>query len=893
MPVSVQNDHSPLPATPTEWRVAERKTPATTPRSGAAATPANVPGRVGGTVAHGAPSLRGRATPTTAARPRDPVGNAVFQNTHELTSVLEAIGGLQQSPDGELNALAKVMLKQLDRIADACDLITGGPTVGESLVDQWNALSDLAGRGADDPGTLAAGMEAIYNEGSPSTTKLGKALGQIDAWTDQAKALAQERLKYVSQSLTSSSLNVSKHFETKANTNAAAVAVLDDVIAAEEKKGNHAAVAVLAQGKTRFEARQRRLNEVAQERRGEIGRPEEFGGTRKLGGLARILHPFKAAAERSARQKCVAQILSGNGDADVEARGTNEMSVVEDALAQLLEEAGVSGRNARREVAHAFLNILDANPAWQQPIKTEIHLPVVSTPHEESDETGVPTGTAVHDRDADRRHPVPLPVQTRIAQSEIKPAPAALPGYADRGVNARRSAEHAHSTNLAQTTLRDSQGHTMFSGVRHGVLSAYSLTKDGLKGVPDHELERAMTDLLPEDQWKYDSSGKRDVPATMKKVRSTPALVDAMRARANENRAREVVAMAVVGDPELRAAAMKSAADGSAPPTVNLLSLSLLTPDSFRKGVSSNESLMVTDQVKAWGAVAGMQTIQIPDDNGNPMSVHVNVQPVPMNYGVNRGAVKGVAGVHTDELSGWHVSDALNDEALHALFGSDLSNIAASRSGVLGERIRHLESRHRDDVENARIALQKHNLATLRSGGSDAEAANTKRVALEKELQRLENAPNDPGTPLGSVLELARQIGEIHHEGAHRNAGSEPYKMPTRLAVLADLLGVKVAFNCKSGKDRTGELDAEIKHFKLQMAMTGKVPHYKRERTPEEIRHFHEVVTNSGNFEMQQLNTGFTGYKLKGVSAVYRQFGGDGHDDLTASFHGLSGMTSS
>jgi hypothetical protein len=262
-----------------------------------------------------------------------------------------------------------------------------------------------------------------------------------------------------------------------------------------------------------------------------------------------------------------------------------------------------------------------------------------------------------------------------------------------------------------------------------------------------------------------------------------------------------------------------------------------------------------------------------------------------MNYGVNQGAVTGVAGVHTEEVSGWHVSDTLNDAALHSLFGGNLTNIAGSRAGVLGERIGQLESRHRTDLQSALFALQSHNTSVLRSGGRNPEAGNARRMALEAEVKRLQSVPNDTSTPLGSALELARQIGDIHREGAHRNAGSEPYKMPTRLAVLAGLLGVKVAFNCKSGKDRTGELDAEIKHFKLQMATTGKVPHYKRERTPEEIRHFHEVATNGGNFEMQQLNTGFTGYKLKGVGALYKQFGGTGKDEFTSNFHGLSDLT--
>ncbi len=115
---------------------------------------------------------------------------------------------------------------------------------------------------------------------------------------------------------------------------------------------------------------------------------------------------------------------------------------------------------------------------------------------------------------------------------------------------------------------------------------------------------------------------------------------------------------------------------------------------------------------------------------------------------------------------------------------------------------------------------------------------------------------DDQSTPLGAALELIRQIAAIQSEGSYRKAGTEPYKMPVRVAVLAELLGVKVAFNCTNGTGRTGELDAEIKHFKLQMALTGKVPPPDRERTPEEQRHFHEVLTNSGNFEMQRLNTG-------------------------------------
>jgi len=887
MPFTIQNDRSQLPVTANEWRVSASKTSATSSNPAATAFPANVPGQVSGAAAHGAPSLRGRATPTAAARPRNPVGNAVFQNTHALNSVLTSIERLRPGANAELPPLGKAMLQQIDRIAEACGLITGGPAVGESLVDQHNALSQLVQKGAD--AGLEGGMEAIRNQGgSSSGAKVGKELTQIQAWSDQVTALAEDRLKYISQSLSASALSVSKHYETKANMSTAAISVLDEVIATEKAKGNTKSATVLEKGKASFEARELRMRQVAKERSGEIGEPKKFGGTRKFGALGTLLHPMKAHAEKAARAKCAEQIAAGKGDADVEALDTNEMDIVEDALAKILKDAKVSGHDAKREVQHAFLNVLDANPAWGQTISTEMHLPIVtaaaSRPGAGRDPFGIP------DEPKQAQGPQPLPLRTLIVKSEISPAAVHFGSYQGQGVNAHRSTEHIHATNLAHTQLKDSAGNTLFSGVRHGVLSAYGLQKDGVKEkeMPDHELARRMKDLLPDKAWKLDFRGQRDLKATMKAVRSNPRLVEQMRATANKNRAMEVVAMTIASDPALRDAALKSEK-----PTVNILSLSLLTPDAFRSlrgGLHDNEGLMVLDQVDAWGSVAGMQTIDIPVD-GKTVAVQVDVKPVPMNYGVNQGAVKGVAGLHTEEVSGWHVSDTLNDEALHSLFGKNLTHLATSRTGVLGERIGELEARHREELENAILALQTHNIAVMRSGGSNPDAANARRMALEAKVKALESVPNDARTPLGGALALARQIGEIHREGAHRNAGTEPYKMPTRLAVLADLLGVKVAFNCKSGKDRTGELDAEIKHMKLSMAITGEVPHYKRERAPEEIRRFHEVVTNGGNQRMQELNTGFAGYKLQGVSALYQQFGGDGDDALTRNFHGTSHLT--
>ncbi len=898
MTLTIQSDHSQLPlANAEDWKVAGRQ-PVGNARPVTAAPAAEIAGQVGGSSSHGAPPLDGRATPTAAALPRDPLGNAVLRNSNTLTSILNRVERTR-GPDGTLSPRAQGVLQQLGRIADTCDVITGGLAVGETLIEQMNTLTDLARGSPDMPSVLTSGMEALRTiEAGPKDAELDQALEQVAAWTEEVAALAHDRINYLAQSLDSSALSVSKHFETRANMNDAAVAVLEDVI--KNHQGDPKSLESLQKGKATFEARRDRMKQVAQERCNQVGRPEEFGGARKLGKLGALLNPFKARAERNAREKCVSEIVAGRGGVDVETRGTNEMSVVEDALARILKQAKVTGHDAEREVKHAFLEIIDANPQWTRPIKREIHLPVLPAEsgrtHGETAAKLIKEGLYSQSADLERVADLqpapetsPFAVQTLIVNSEITPAPALLPtSYDGKGVNAHRSAEEIHPTNLAQTRLSDSQGNVLFNGVRHGALSAYGITQKGVQEMPDHELQHIMKSLLKDDEWRYRNDQYPDIEATMKAVRQNPALVDKMRARANKNRATEAVVLAVMSNPAVRTTALNKQT-----PQVDLLSLSLVTPDSFRRGKDDNETLMLRDQAEAWKSVSGPQTIEIPDDRGEPVRVQIVVNPVAMNYGVNQGAVKGVAGIHTNAVSGWDVSDTLNDDALHKLFGDDLSKIATARTGLLGGRIKALEDQHRNELAQARQDLNRVtiNIANRRFSES-LPAALTKQAELEAKVQRLEAVPADQSTPLGAALELARQIADIHREGAHRNAGNEPYKMPTRLAVLADLLGVNVAFNCKSGKDRTGELDAEIKHFKLQMMTTGKVPHYERERSPDEIRQFHEVLTNSGNFEMQQLNTGFAGYKLKGVGALYRQFGGDGKDDLTRNFHGLSDLVS-
>ena len=81
-------------------------------------------------------------------------------------------------------------------------------------------------------------------------------------------------------------------------------------------------------------------------------------------------------------------------------------------------------------------------------------------------------------------------------------------------------------------------------------------------------------------------------------------------------------------------------------------------------------------------------------------------------------------------------------------------------------------------------------------------------------------------------------------------------------------MGETPLFNCKSGKDRTGQLDAEVKFLATAADESGgRVP--ALDESMEVWRPVrNDFVFNTGNLEMQRLNTGLPGYKLKGVPGL-------------------------
>ena len=87
--------------------------------------------------------------------------------------------------------------------------------------------------------------------------------------------------------------------------------------------------------------------------------------------------------------------------------------------------------------------------------------------------------------------------------------------------------------------------------------------------------------------------------------------------------------------------------------------------------------------------------------------------------------------------------------------------------------------------------------------------------------------------------------------------------------MLGHIMGMMPLFNCKSGKDRTGQMDVACKTLALQMHENGGLlPPFNAPRSSMDQQIFQQVALNGGNLEMQRLNTGLAGFKTKGVAGL-------------------------
>lgn len=776
--------------------------------------------------------------------PPQKIGVRRDETVGQINALINALEADRSANGGQLSDAGQLLREHVDLLGDCYGQLSVGPSVGDTLMAQMQGLETLQG-------TLTQRLAQGFDDLPQAVQE------KVQSLCESLHAQVQDRISYLGHTVVDSPLSLSGMYQSKAHFSDGAVRVIDAQLQRSDLTDGQRDALISAR-KDIFQARSDTLRMEAAAHAGELGNAREVVGKKPLSFFARL---FAGGAQNQARQTHVSELLGGHGTA-VNTPEIDEQTIIQDTLKAVFKQAGLKSDGIKHAFHHAMNEVLNQGQNWA-PIVKEIQLQSGS--------------------------------ETLLSYSETTPAGNFIGAYAGKGFNAHSSAEYTHAVNLARTRLSDGQGQVLFDGLRHGVISAFGITPGEIAHMSDEELAPMVESLLPKDQWLHENErgvrlmqalnetgladhdadqidqqlGPISLKETLAGVREDATLVDSMRRQANLNRARETVLATVLTDPTLMQRAL-----GGENVTVDILSISLLTPDNIRpliKGEHENERRMVQDQVQAWRDVSGAQTFDVQDSEGHTRQITLNVNPVACNYGVNAGGVGPASWL----AGGWDNVAGLNGEALNQLLGDGIDAMARGGmpGGLIGGRMQQLEQQ---------VVAKRATLADAERAGNQELAA-----SLREQLRADE-------TRLAQAQDLVQQIAQIQHDGSYRTAGSEPYKMPTRLAVLADMFGLKVMFNCKSGKDRTGELDAEIKHMKLQMQMSGKVPHYERARSPSEIAQFHEVVTHSGNFEMQRLNTGYAGYKLLGVNALYEQFGGrSGDDEITANFLGLSKYTKS
>lgn len=295
----------------------------------------------------------------------------------------------------------------------------------------------------------------------------------------------------------------------------------------------------------------------------------------------------------------------------------------------------------------------------------------------------------------------------------------------------------------------------------------------------------------------------------------------AQRVAAADRKVAEFIQASVQSAPHL----LKENDDGSF--TMNIVSASLLTPSW-----ANHENKMLDHQLQAYeranqiGKNTGFQ-IEIPNSEGGFKTVTVRPNIIGFNTGVNTFAL------NRGPISfGWEKAERANYAAITEFIGSGKRGDPVG--GIVGKAIDELRA------QKASIPDTPENLAA--------------RTRLSNKLMTID--------------QLVIQIREIRSasdssDTSHRQVGNEPYKLPVRLLALANEIGATPAFNCKSGKDRTGQLDVEVKDFYTHLnAHDGSVRSINHIRRDSELDNFKKIFEDGGAREIQKFNTGIPGSKI-------------------------------
>ena len=182
------------------------------------------------------------------------------------------------------------------------------------------------------------------------------------------------------------------------------------------------------------------------------------------------------------------------------------------------------------------------------------------------------------------------------------------------------------------------------------------------------------------------------------------------------------------------------------------------------------------------------------------------------------------------------------------------------------------------DPSASKIINVKFDIIALNLGVNAQGDFSTK--GLKKAINRLREAVIQYARTVPAAIVRANQAEKAEIEEKNQQilvlweailgelGATKSYKLASRIANLAFLLGQMVHFNCKSGKDRTGLMDVESKYLALRMeqlrrrGISPTKDQIEHTLTEDQQASYQKMLFESGNLEMQEYNTGGQGYKI-------------------------------
>jgi hypothetical protein len=630
-------------------------------------------------------------------------------------------------------------------------------------------------------------------------------------------------------------------------------------------------------------------------------------GKKEIKGMGKVFN-FSLAIKQQSLLRHMANQITDSNNPDSGSLATEHFT--ERMLMQsVLEKAGV--KDASKQLKASISRELNSNK-WST-IKSEFTVPIKDNAHQ-SQAGAIVTTTTKH---AGEIFSDPNLIQITSTDSPITATTTAEYTHTDKdgntvtgGFNSHCSTEVHHVTTAANTSS-SVDGKEDFGGTRHGTLAPYGLDEAGIKAIHDEELGQTLQSLFGKakvkpttitaggasstntassksattihddplrkelveklktillnsttgDQWLAQCGTNRQfvqttlgmLDTTVENLLTNPAqkLVLASLVKANPelgqllqrqgalNRAREVFILEMTRNPQFLEQIKKGE-------EVLFTSVGLLTPDNLRHqlhklfgfSASSDEKEMVAIQAQAWDDLRKEIKAQRIVINGSVVKAEI----IDFNIGVNKGATV----LATNPIIGEAVS------------GSEYANTLVNNK--------------------SRDRLQKATTNRLSKMQTDFNKKINQRTSSpptnSDDLKKLDNEIKALSRDIATIKELSAQIEAMWEDGSYREAGNEPYKLASRVALLSHLLGGGTAFNCKSGKDRTAQLDVEVKFLAFQIRTSnGKVPKPDRKRTNlEKVQFATFIFFDESRRKMQEFNTGYGGSKLVSQPALYGNF---------------------